>query len=212
MGKFSSRKRQAFALRRQTQRALWPSGLLLQRCQTTVVKGVWRENSAAAHEMAQLEKDAKKWDSSVTGWASEECEQLTRAPSLNLLASCEPSWLRHLAWTHFPFLSDPFNCLLFQHSLMLTRKTGALGSKLSLPLLVLEKGVFILWRHRNLYIFYSIINSLKYHFILEIFPSWFPTLIPASSSLYPQNNIICIYWAFASLWFVIFILFCECPI
>lgn len=123
------------------------------------------------------------------------------------LASCEPSWLRHLAWTHFPFLSDPFNCLLFQHSLMLTRKTGALGSKLSLPLLVLEKGVFILWRHRNLYIFYSIINSLKYHFILEIFPSWFPTLIPASSSLYPQNNIICIYWAFASLWFVIFILF-----
>lgn len=76
------------------------------------MKGVWREDSAAAQEMAQLEKDAKKWDSSGTGQASEECEQLAQAPSLNLLVSCETSWLCDLAWTHFPFLSDPFDCLL----------------------------------------------------------------------------------------------------
>lgn len=124
MSKLSSGNRQAFALRRQAQRALWPLGLLLQRCQTTAVKGMWREESTAAQETAQLERDAKKYDSWGTGQASEDHEQLAQGPSFNLLASCETSWLCDFPWTHFPFPGSHFNCLLFQHSPVLAKEMG----------------------------------------------------------------------------------------
>lgn len=115
---------------------------------------LWREESAAAQEIAQLEKDAKKWDSLGTGQASEEeHEQLAQGPSVNVLASCETSWLWDSHELAFPSLSVTSTVSSPSILQFWLGKWGARGCTWPLPLFVPEerrvypvgdKGIFFI--------------------------------------------------------------------
>lgn len=143
---------------------------------------LWREESTAAQEIAQLEKDAKKCDSLGTGQASEEHEQLARGPSVNLLASCETSWLWDSQELTFP--SSAVTSTVCSPSILQfwLGKWSAWGSTWPLPLFGPgERRVYPVETRESFHTVCSIINGLKHHLIPEFLPGCFPLLLLLSS-------------------------------